>query len=392
MAEAIVAGHICIDIIPQFPEDIRGDMSVLVAPGRLTEVGPAALSTGGAVSNTGLNLNRLGIDAALMGKIGEDLFGRAILDMVRRYGEHLTAGMIVTPGAVSSYTLVINPPGTDRAFLHCAGANETFGADDVRYELLEGARLFHFGYPPIMRRIYMNDGAELAAMFRRAKATGVTTSLDMSMPDPKAESGRVHWRAVLEPVLPYVDIFVPSFEELLFMLIRPRFDELEAQGRALDGMTPADLQALAAQVWEMGKPVLLLKLGDRGVYLRTPGALTNFGRAAPPTPEAWLNRELWAPCFMPEKVVGTVGAGDATIAGFLAALLRGLGPEDALTMATAVGACNVEAAGALDGVRTWEETVARVRAGWARQPLEVDAPGWLWDAARGLWVGPYDLG
>ena len=396
MTEAIVAGHICIDIIPEFDAS-ASSMSTLVAPGRLTEVGPAALSTGGAVSNTGLNLHRLGIHTALMGKIGEDLFGHAILDVVRRYGAELTEGMVITPGAVSSYTVVINPPGTDRAFLHCAGANHTFGADDVRYDLLEHARLFHFGYPPLMRRTYEDGGVELAEMFRRAKATGVTTSLDMAMPDLHGASGAVDWRGVLARTLPHVDIFTPSFEELLFMLARPRFDELDATGDILGGMTLADVDVLAAQVEALGGKVLLLKMGRFGAYLRTPGALMSFGRAAPdypaepPVPASWLGRELWSPAFEPTRLVGTTGAGDAAIAGFLAAVLRGREPEDALTMATAVGACNVEAASALDGVLSWDETVARINAGWARQTFDLDAPGWQWDDARGLWHGPHDL-
>jgi sugar/nucleoside kinase (ribokinase family) len=389
--EAIVAGHLCLDIIPQLDADTQGDMAGLLAPGRMTEVGPAVLSTGGVVSNTGLNLHRLGIATALIGKVGKDLFGQAILDLVRRYGEELADGMVVTPDAVSAYTVVINPPQTDRAFLHCSGANHTFCADDVRYDLLERARLFHFGYPPAMRRTYENDGAELAEMFRRAKATGVTTSLDMSMPEPKGPTGEVNWKTVLGRTLPYVDIFMPSFEELLFMLERARFDKLDARGDILGGMSPADLQGLADQVREMGAPVVLLKLGGRGAYLRTEG-VTGLGRGAPADPQAWAHRELWAPCFQPEKLMGTTGAGDTTVAGFLAAVLRGQGPEDALTMATAVGACSVEAANALDGVRTWEETAARVQAGWARQPVRVDTPGWHWDEARELWRGPYDLG
>ena len=49
----------------------------------------------------------------------------------------------------------------------------------------------------------------------------------------------------------------------------------------------------------------------------------------------WLGRELLAPCFRPAAVAGTTGAGDATIAGLLAALLRGDGPAGAATAATA---------------------------------------------------------
>ena len=85
------------------------------------------------------------------------------------------------------------------------------------------------------------------------------------------------------------------------------------------------------------------------------------GRGAPAQAAGWLGRELWAPCFR-VPVVSTVGSGDATIAGFLAALLRGQSPTEAITTAVGVGACNVEAPDATSGVRTWAETQARITA------------------------------
>ena len=42
-----------------------------------------------------------------------------------------------------------------------------------------------------MRRMIERDGAELADLFRRARAAGATTSLDLTMPDPNSFSGRV---------------------------------------------------------------------------------------------------------------------------------------------------------------------------------------------------------
>jgi hypothetical protein len=84
--------------------------------------------------------------------------------------------------------------------------------------------------------------------------------------------------------------------------------------------------------------------------------------------------------------VGTTGAGDATVAGFLGGLLRNLAPEAVVTAAVAVGACNVEASDALSGIRPWEETMARVRAGWPRRWFEMEAPGWHRDERHHLWV------
>ena len=95
---------------------------------------------------------------------------------------------------------------------------------------------------------------------------------------------------------------------------------------------------------------------------------------------------MWAPAFRVEEV-GATGAGDASIAGFLSALLRELSPEEAIVAATAVGACNVEAADGISGIRPWPETLERVASGWPRRDLRLEAPGWQFDEKQQLWFG-----
>jgi sugar/nucleoside kinase (ribokinase family) len=164
---------------------------------------------------------------------------------------------------------------------------------------------------------------------------------------------------ILQRVLPYVDIFVPSLNEISYMLGRRREVPLSA------GL----LADISGELLEMGTSMVLLKLGDRGLYLRTAGesGFSGMGLAVPNDRSAWADFEAWRPCFQVD-VVGTTGSGDVTAAGFLAALLRNLPPEEALTAALAAGACCVEAADALSGIRTWEATWARIRSGWARRP------------------------
>ena len=391
----IVAGHICLDLIPTLIG--VGDFASTFLPGRLLETGPVVMATGGAVSNTGLALHKLGIETRLMGKIGPDLFGQAILDIIKSQAEHLAEGMRIVAGESSSYTIIISPPRTDRIFFHCPGPNDTFAADDVDYELVKQVDLFHFGYPPLMKRLYQEEGAELVKMFRQAKATGVTTSLDMAMPDPTAPSGQVEWPALLKASLPYVDLFLPSIEEILFMLYPDMFQTLTVaagqQGsQFLDQITPSLAADVADDLLEMGAKIVLLKANYRGLYLRTASEmmLANMGRAQPDNVAGWANRELWAPIFQTDPV-GTTGAGDSAIAGFLSALLRDLSPAQAVTIAAAVGACNVEAADALGGIRSWAETLARIEAGWPRQPLEFDAPDWRFDKTQQVWLGPNDM-
>jgi sugar/nucleoside kinase (ribokinase family) len=332
----------------------------------------------------------LGIKTQLMGKVGDDLFGQAVKGIVSSYDPHLADGMVVAKTVSTSYTIIINPPGVDRIFLHCPGANDTFGADDVRYDLVSRTRLFHFGYPPLMRTMIENDGAQLVEIFHRVKRTGVTTSLDMALPDPSSAAGRADWATILEATLPYVDIFLPSGEEILYMLRRQLYDELR-QGTGSSDILPLItsqvLSDLSQELVDLGAKIIGIKLGRRGLYMHTAerAAIESLGRARPSNPAAWANKELWTPAFKVNEV-GATGAGDAAIAGLLSALLRDMPPQAALTAAAAVGACNVEAADGLSGIRPWDETLRRVADGWLQHELDIEVPGWHFEDEHQLWV------
>jgi len=383
---AIVAGHICLDIIPDVNAIDPDTYNANFRPGHLLEAGAATLSTGGPVSNTGLSLHKLGVPVRLIAKVGDDAFGHVVTRIIDAIDPDLLSGMELDPQAITSYSIIISPPHIDRIFLHCPGANHEFGSADVKDDQLAQADLLHFGYPPVMRRIYSNGGRELADLMGRAKTIGLTTSLDLCYPDPHSEAGQLDWPAFFRSVLPHVDVFAPSLEELLFMLRRSTFHELTARGSIIVQATPELLHDLSDELINLGVKIVLIKLGARGAYLRTANkaSIEQLGRAAPTDRAMWADRELWAPCFAVD-VIGTTGSGDATIAGFLSALLREATPAEAMTLAVAVGACNVEAADALSSVRSWEDTRQRIDQGWTRLPLKIAAPGWQWNNQTQLW-------
>jgi sugar/nucleoside kinase (ribokinase family) len=362
-------------------------------PGRLFNVGAPTIGTGGSVSNTGLSLHRLGVPARLVARIGDDPLGTMILERVASRGKDLGRWIRVVPGETTSYTVVLNPPGIDRIFYHCPGANDTFCGTDVEDAVLDGAGIFHFGYPPLMRRMYADGGTGLARLFERARARGALVSLDLSLPDPASESGRVDWKIFLDRVLPRVDLFVPSIEELLFMEDRPTYDRLAPEGgdAIVRGVSLAQCAALAERALRRGVSVVLIKLGDRGAYLRTGPAAAPLASAGAARSGGWKGRELHVPVFHLGTVAGTTGAGDATIAGFLASIAKGASAEEALTMAVAVGACCVEAPDATSGVRPWDETVDRIKSGWRRAASTVPEGGWS-RGPDGTWHGPNDRG
>ncbi len=362
----IAAGHICLDITPVFPsEKTYYRLDELLVPGKLIQMDSAQVHTGGSVANTGLALKKLGVDVTLMGKVGRDAFGEMVRNILE---QHRVAGLLVDPDGSTSYSVVLAVPGIDRIFLHNPGANDTFSNQDVPEQALEEAALLHFGYPPLMRRMYQDGGVELAALFARAKAKGVATSLDLAAVDPKSQAGQADWREILSRVLPHTDFFVPSFEELCFMLDRPKYDRLAAQGGDMTGQLDLrrDAGALAQTLMDMGCKVVLIKCGAAGMYYRTAEepVVKQIGARLGLCCAQWAGREGIQPCFQADIVRSGTGAGDVSIAAFLAAVLQGKTPEQCVRLAAAEGACSVAAYDALGGLKPLEELEKRIQAGW----------------------------
>ena len=349
----VVAGHICLDITPVFSEGKSQSISKVLVPGKLIQMKDVNISTGGAVANTGLALKILGADVRLMGKIGVDEFGSVIRKKLKAYGAE--DDLIISEGESTSYSIVIAPPGTDRIFLHNPGANETFSSKDLDMNTISEAAHFHFGYPTIMRSMYREGGRELAEMYRDIKGMGVQTSLDMAALDAETEAGRADWESILGEVLPFVDYFVPSIEELGYMLDREKYEawlEMADGGDVTSVITiEKDVKPLAKELLQMGAKNVLIKCGAPGMYFQ--------------------NKEyaIFEKSYKPETILSGTGAGDTSIAAFLKAVMDGYSIPECLRYATATGASCVEAYDALGGLKTFDELKRKMDAGWEKQEL-----------------------
>ena len=362
MGKVISAGHICLDITPVFPSGHSchriGD---LLVPGRLIRMDAASVHTGGSVANTGLALKLLGNDVILLGKVGKDAFGSIVESILAEYG----AGGLITDGQSStSYSVVLAVPGMDRIFLHNPGANDSFSAADIPEEALAEAVLFHFGYPPLMKRMYENSGTELKNLFMRVKAKDIATSLDLAAVDPQSEAGKADWQQILAVTLPYVDFFVPSFEELCYMLDRSCYDAIAAAGGDMtqqEGI-PEKADQLARQCLDLGCGAVLVKCGLSGMVYRTGSRerMAQVGARLNLDAGAWAGRSGARPCYPAETVRSTTGAGDVSIAAFLTALMNGEAPESCTKLAAAEGSASVSSYDALGGVLSLNELKQRI--------------------------------
>ena len=386
--DVVAAGHLCLDIYPRFETAIAsGRIAELLRPGTLVNMGGMTFSTGGAASNVGIAMKIFGCRVAFMAKVGDDPLARITRELIGRHGS--AEGLAVSPASDSSYTVILAPPNIDRIFLHCPGANDQFTAADLNPAVLERARLFHFGYPTLMRSMFADGGEELTRILRQAKSAGLTVSLDTSLPDPTSPAGKADWRGIYRKALPYVDLFLPSIEETFCTLHLEEYLQRKEQAggqELIDHIRPEEFGRFAEEYLELGCRIAVIKAGHNGWYVRSGSRerIAGLGRAAPRDPAAWADRELWCPAFVVERIASAAGSGDCSIAGFLTGMLKGHSLEECLKLANAAGALNLRAIDTTSGLPPWGELEEAAGSMQARD-LDFLKPPWRWDQGRKVW-------
>lgn len=190
-AGIVVADHVC-DPVDHLP-----------APGELVTTARMDLTIGGCAANVAANLARLQRKVGLVGRVGQDVFGRFVIESLERSSvdcRHVSRSAT----RETSGTLVINTRGEDRRFIHSVGANAEFTGRELTPELVGTCRVLYLGGYCLFDTLAPEH---VAAAFRSARAAGATTVLDVVIPGPGD-----YW-PMLEPVLPVSDVFVPNSDE-----------------------------------------------------------------------------------------------------------------------------------------------------------------------------------
>lgn len=292
--QVVVLGDLVPDLV------LRGD--VVPRFGQAEQLLSAAeMVVGGSGAIVACGLARLGVRTALVASVGDDAFGQLMVDRVRAAGVD-TRWVQVHPYLPTGLTVILS--AGDRAVLTFAGALESLVLDEEVQSLVNSAKHVHSA------SFFLMPGAadRLGQSFRRARAHGVSTSLDTNW-DPAERWGGV------DEVFPHVDYWLPNTAELLAVL-----------GVAGSPDDSAILQRAAAPVHQMGVSVVLKAGADGGRYWGSTGEV------------------LTSPALAVEAV-DTTGAGDSFDAGFLAGLVAGLDHQTCLEWAAACGSLSVRGPG-----------------------------------------------
>lgn len=304
--EVVSLGIVVADVIAR-------PVSGTAIKGTLELVDEVVLRSGGSAASTGYALARFGIKSAVLGRIGNDGFGDFLEHEASRHGAESL--LVHDPSVATSATQVLVDADGERTFLHAVGANARLVASDVDLESLKarGTKILHLAGFFTLPSLDNPNGEPTRELFARAKAMGFITSLD------NVWDATGHWERI-HPVLPYADFFYPSIRDA--QLITGLQEPIE----------------IAQRLFEMGVgQIVAIKMGPEGSFV--------MNRAGESQRLGILN--------VP-SVDGT-GAGDAFIAGFLAAWLRGMSLLECAQYGTAGGAMGVRAMGAMTGITDWAE-------------------------------------
>ncbi len=246
------------------------------------------MSPAGTAGGTAVVLSRLGATVRSYGAVGTDAVADTLLALLGREGVD-TSGLVRKEAAQTSASVIPVRPNGDRPAWHCIGANGAFTLDDLPPDLLDGITHLHLGGPEFL------GGEAAGELLARARAAGVTTSVDVLAP---GDADLLAWIAA---ALPHTDFLLPNDEQVL-------------------GFTGA------ASLADGARALLDHGAGCVAVTQGAEGALVVSAEGVVEVPA------------LPVEVVDTTGCGDAFSAGFLRGLSLGRVPAEAARLGCAAAA------------------------------------------------------
>ena len=299
--DVIVVGELNVDLIlnqiESFPET-----------GKEKLADKMMLTLGSSSAIFASNLSSLGMKVSFIAKIGNDVFGHFCKEQLASKGVD-TSMLMFSDNLKTGATIVLNF-GEDRAMITHQGAMKDLGMSDITKEKLSMAKHLHFS-SYFLQPGFKND---LDNLFRMAKETGLTTSLDVQW-DPAEQ-----WDFDFKKILPYVDIFLPNETELL-------------------NLTGKDLIDTALKAIEGYGKYILIKKGKQGSLL------------------SYNNKIVDGKSFLNDKVVDAIGAGDSFNAGFIFKFIQGFPPEECQTFGNLIGAISTTKSGGTTAFTDYKGTM-----------------------------------
>ena len=296
-------GILCADILGKTVDS-------LPEKGKLNLVDNISLQIGGCAANVAITLAKIGVTTSIVGKIGDDSLGKFILNTLQSEKVGV-GGLKVDKGVSTSASMVMISGDSERSIIHSLGANKAFCYEDINLDILKETKILLIAGTFLMPGF---DGAGTEKLLKAASMNGVLCCMDTAW-DSKGD-----WMKKIEKSLPYLDWFMPSYDEAC-----------ELTGRTI----PAEI---AAVFNAKGVKNVIIKLNSAGCFVK------------PAQQEGYI-----VSSYNRIKPVDTSGAGDSFCAGFIAGLDQGWEIKKCAAFANAVGAHCIMQIGTTTGIKSMDE-------------------------------------
>ena len=252
------------------------------------------------------NLSTLGANVSFLGKIGTDNHAKIVKTSLEERGVK-TNHIIETPDHKTGLTIVMNYD-MDRANITYPGAMNYLVEPEITDNILQQAKHLHVS--SVFMQLALKS--DIVNLFKRAKAIGLTTSLDPQW-DPSEK-----WELDLEVLLPLVDVFLPNAKEFQF---------ITKTNSILSGLEKVKNFA----------NIIAIKDGEHGAHL-------------------WKNQKMTSKsAFFNPKVADCIGAGDSFDAGFISKYINGENLSECLIFGNIAGAINTTKSGGTTAFESLEK-------------------------------------
>ncbi|HEY4923781.1 MAG TPA: sugar kinase [Roseiarcus sp.] len=307
-----------VSVIGLYILDILGRPVVSIPErGNVAFIDEIRLTVAGTAGGTVVDTAKLGLKSLAVGAVGDDEKADFVLAALQKFGADVSA-MQRLKGIPTSATILNVRPNGERPALHVRGASDHFDVPPALYDQVFDAPIVHLGGTGLLRKL---DGEKSRILLAEAKKRGRVVTFDLI-------AANAETIAIVEPLLPFIDYFMPSIEE----------------ARDMSGQTnPEDC---AAFYLDRGTQCCVFTLGGDGAY--------------------YAHRDgarLHVPAYR-IKVVDTTGCGDAFDAGFITALHHRMEPEAAIRFAQAAAALVATGLGSDAGIVSFEDTMDHMRRGF----------------------------
>ena len=257
-------------------------------PGRCDLIEDLRLVAGGCAANTAGVLAKLGVNVSVVGMVGKDAMGDAVLADLAAVGVDTTRVLRSLDTPTSAVIVIVDSLG-ERSFMYRAGGNEKLTNEHIPDSAFSAVNWVHVGGAMKLAQL------DLSTFLRRARQAGCMTSLDTDWD----VSG--HWMSHLDDALGSIDYLMTNQEE----------------GSMLSGTNHPE--TIGKFLLRRGPRAVVIKRGELGSTLVTHSSCAHF------------------PAY-PADVVDTTCAGDSFVAGFLCGISRGLDLVQAMELGNATGA------------------------------------------------------